>query len=182
MYRHRALFIAIQTMLTTIGLVLTGFLSAPGWRYTGKIRNKAVVRLKKTNSYPGNTGIFLANAGSAGCIPGILAYVGFDFLQSVLHIDGAKSSNNITSHTKRAVSTAMVVSFGGIGGIFATTVFRQADLPRYLPGIYATIACQVALLLLLATTTTYFYYQNKRIIAGGISPFGGGSDFKLYTL
>jgi len=41
-------------------------------------------------SDPGNPGIFLANAGSAGCIPGILAYVGFDFLPSILHIDGSK--------------------------------------------------------------------------------------------
>jgi hypothetical protein len=42
-----------------------------------------------------------------------------------------QSSNNITSHTKRAVQTATIVAAGGIGGIVATLVFRQKDFPRY---------------------------------------------------
>ncbi|KAF5380507.1 hypothetical protein D9615_004684 [Tricholomella constricta] len=129
-YRHRALFIAIQAVMTLIGLFMTGFSSSSGWRYVG---------------------IFLTNAGSGGCIPGILAY----------------SSNNVTSHTRRAVSTAMIISFGGIGGIFATTIFRQTDFPRYLPGIYATIACQILLLFLLGITTVYFWKQNKRSRVAG---------------
>lgn len=77
---------------------------------------------------------------------------------------------------------AMVISFGGIGGIFATTVFRQIDFPRYLPGIYATIACQFLLLILLVITTIYFWHQNKKILAGTANPIGGESGFKLYTL
>lgn len=143
-FRHRALFIAIQAIMTLVGLILTGFSSSAAWRYVG---------------------IFLSNAGSGGCIPGILAY----------------SSNNITSHTKRAVSTAMIISFGGIGGIFATTVFRQKDFPRYLPGIYATIACQIILLLLLAITTIYFWKQNKRICAAAVPAREGQPGF-IYTL
>ncbi|KAF8070732.1 major facilitator superfamily domain-containing protein [Lyophyllum atratum] len=145
-FRHRALFIAIQAIMTLIGLVMTGFSSYAGVRYAG---------------------IFLSNAGSGGCIPGILAY----------------SSNNITSHTKRAVSTAMIISFGGIGGIFATTVFRQKDFPRYLPGIYATIACQILLLLLLAITTIYFWKQNKRVcVARPGAPTVEGQPAFVYTL
>lgn len=31
---------------------------------------------------------------------------------------------------QRSVASALIVSFGGIGGIFATTVFRQKDAPR----------------------------------------------------
>ncbi|RDB25089.1 hypothetical protein Hypma_007609 [Hypsizygus marmoreus] len=143
-YRHRALFIAIQAIITIIGLILTGFSSSPWARYIG---------------------LFLSNAGSAGCIPAILAY----------------TSNNITSHTKRAVSTAMVISFSGIGGIFATTVFRQADFPNYLPGIYATLACQVFMIILLAITTTYFWRQNQRTRAMTAPAIGGQSAF-LYTL
>lgn len=34
-YRQRAMFIAIQTLITLIGLFLTGFSSSPAWRYTG---------------------------------------------------------------------------------------------------------------------------------------------------
>lgn len=143
-YCQRALVIGIQTCITILGMSLTGFAAQPGWRYTG---------------------LFLANAGSGGCIPGILAY----------------ASNNVVSHTKRAVSTAVIVSFGGIGGILATTVFRQADAPSYLPGIYATIACQVLLLMLLATTTTYFWVQNKRLRRESLMKGQEEQGF-LYTL
>jgi len=106
-------------------MVLTGYVQSNAWRYVG---------------------LFLANAGSAGCIPAIIAY----------------SSNNIVSYTKRAVTTAIVVSMGGVGGIFATTAFRQQDYPKYHSGILATIACQLLMLALLAITSTYFTIQNKR--------------------
>ncbi|KXN87484.1 hypothetical protein AN958_08789, partial [Leucoagaricus sp. SymC.cos] len=141
-YRQRAIFIALQTGLTLLGLFLTGFGDCASWRYFG---------------------IFLANAGSAGCIPGILAY----------------SANNTISHSKRAVSTAMIISFGGIGGIFATTVFRQVDFPRYIMGIYATIACQLLLLVLLAGTTTYFRQENQKAQLG--CQIEGQTRF-MYTL
>lgn len=76
----------------------------------------------------------------------------------------------------------MVISFGGVGGIFATTIFRQEDFPRYLPGIYATIACQVLLLLLLAITTIHLSRQNEKARQGVlIVPLEGQAGF-LYTL
>ncbi|KAF9071629.1 major facilitator superfamily domain-containing protein [Rhodocollybia butyracea] len=143
-FRSRAPFIAIQTVLTLIGFTITGFVHQPGWRYFG---------------------LFLGNAGSAGCIPGILAY----------------SSNNIVSHSKRAVTTAVVVSFGGIGGIVATTIFRQEDFPRYIPGISATISCQVLLLALLGVLTVNFWYQNKAIRMTA-QPGSSGRIDLLYTL
>ncbi|KAF9451529.1 MFS general substrate transporter [Macrolepiota fuliginosa MF-IS2] len=141
-YRQRATFIALQTGMTLLGLFLTGFMNSASWRYFG---------------------IFLANGGSAGCIPGILAY----------------SANNTISHSKRAVSTAIIISFGGIGGIFATTVFRQVDFPHYTPGIYASIGCQLVLLILLAGTTTYFRQQNRN--AGSGCQIEGRAEF-VYTL
>lgn len=75
----------------------------------------------------------------------------------------------------------MIVSFGGVGGIFATTVFRQADFPAYLPGIYATIACQVLLLLLLALLTLYYWKHNRRVTEGRVFAEPGQSEF-VYTL
>jgi len=78
----------------------------------------------------------------------------------------SQSANNTISHSKRAVSTAMIVSFGGLGGIFATTVFRQIDFPRYLMGIYATIACQLVLLILLSATTRFFRRENQKVVLG----------------
>ncbi|KAK0486165.1 major facilitator superfamily domain-containing protein [Armillaria novae-zelandiae] len=140
-YHMRALFLTIQMLMTIIGLVLTAYTSIPGWRYTG---------------------IFLTNAGSAGCIPGILAY----------------ASNNIVSHSKRAVTTAIMISFGGIGGIIATTIYRQQDFPRYIPGIIATISLQVLALILLGIMTVHLWYENKKVKSGGDSQVG----VFLYTL
>jgi len=75
-----------------------------------------------------------------------------------------------------------MVSFGGLGGIFASLVFRQQDFPHYLPGIYATIACQVLLLVLLAITTFYFWVKNKAVLDGTAkAPLEGQVGF-LYTL
>ncbi|KIK67517.1 hypothetical protein GYMLUDRAFT_156068, partial [Collybiopsis luxurians FD-317 M1] len=143
-FRSRAPFLAVQTCLTLLGFIITGFVQHPGWRYFG---------------------LFLGNAGSAGCVPGILAY----------------ASNNITTHSKRAVTTAVIISFGGIGGIIATTVFRQRDFPRYSPGITTTISCQVLLLVLLGVLTLNFWYQNKAKRMNIQPGVGGRIDF-LYTL
>ncbi|KAK0494759.1 major facilitator superfamily domain-containing protein [Armillaria luteobubalina] len=158
-YHMRALFLTIQMLMTIIGLVLTAYTSLPGWRYTGESDDQLVL---VSCIYSSTTGIFLANAGSAGCIPGILAY----------------ASNNIVSHSKRAVTTAITVSFGGIGGIIATTIYRQQDFPRYIPGIIATISLQVLALVLLGIMTVHFWYENKKMKLGGDSQVGGF----LYTL
>ncbi|KAJ3857615.1 major facilitator superfamily domain-containing protein, partial [Lentinula lateritia] len=143
-FRSRAIFLAAQTILTLVGFTITGFVERPGWRYFG---------------------LFLGNAGSAGCVPGILAY----------------SSNNIVSHSKRAVTTAIIISFGGLGGIIATTIFRQQDFPRYIPGISVTILCQALLLVLLGVLTLNFRFHNKTKRNTLQSAMGGRIDF-LYTL
>ncbi|KAG6859955.1 hypothetical protein C0995_001273 [Termitomyces sp. Mi166 len=44
--------------------------------------------------------------GACASVPGVLSY----------------SANNVVTHTKRSVSTAVIVAFAGVGGIFATTV------------------------------------------------------------
>jgi len=90
-------------------------------------------------------GLFLINMGASGSIPGIIAY----------------NANNVTTHTKRAVSTGVIVAFGGVGGVFATTVYRQQDFPRYLNGLWATMGCQFLLLTLLAVNTWILNRRNR---------------------
>ncbi|PFH52137.1 hypothetical protein AMATHDRAFT_74429 [Amanita thiersii Skay4041] len=141
---HRVGFIAVEAVITIIGLVLTGFTADSGWRYTG---------------------LFLSTAGSICCIAGILAY----------------SSNNVISHSKKAVMTALVVSFGGLGGIFATSAFRQQDFPKYIPGLYATIGSQILLLCLLIITTVHFLRQNDKARNDASILLEGQPGF-LYTL
>ncbi|KAF9481517.1 MFS general substrate transporter [Pholiota conissans] len=110
-------------------------------------------------------GLFLINAGASGCVPGVLAY----------------SSNNITSHTKRAVSTGIVIAAGGIGGIFATTVYRQKDFPGYMPGLWATIGCQLSMIPCLGLTTFVFTRRNTAYREGRRGPLENTPGFYYTT-
>ncbi|PPQ68482.1 hypothetical protein CVT25_008408 [Psilocybe cyanescens] len=110
-------------------------------------------------------GLFLVNAGATGCVPGVLAY----------------SANNITTHTKRSVQTAIIITAGGIGGIMATTIFRQQDYPRYLNGLWATVGLQLLMIILLGMTTFIFMRRNKLRREGKVGPLEGQEDF-YYTL
>ncbi|KAJ7783325.1 major facilitator superfamily domain-containing protein [Mycena metata] len=101
-------------------------------------------------------GLFLSAAGSSGCVPAVLAY--------------------------RAVSTAVIVSAGGVGGIFATTVFREQDFPRYLNGVWATIGCQLLMIVLLAITSWHFARKNRLLREGKLlAPLEGTPGF-YYTI
>ncbi|KAJ6497658.1 major facilitator superfamily domain-containing protein [Mycena sanguinolenta] len=91
-------------------------------------------------------GLFLSNAGSSGTVIGILAY----------------SSNNIVSHSKRAIVSGVIISAGGVGGLLASNIFTETSAPRYLPGIVVTTSLQVLLLAVLCATTVYFRRQNAR--------------------
>ncbi|GLB37556.1 putative high-affinity nicotinic acid transporter [Lyophyllum shimeji] len=142
--QQRALLIAVQTVLTIVGLVVTSYAHNNGARYFG---------------------LFIAYAGASACIPGILSY----------------NANNVVSHTKRAVSTAIIVAFGGIGGIFATTVFREQDYPRYINGIWATIGCQSLMLVLLAMLSRTYNRRNKLAREGKMGPLEGQPGF-YYTI
>ncbi|KAF5380625.1 hypothetical protein D9615_004540 [Tricholomella constricta] len=110
-------------------------------------------------------GLFIANGGASACVPGVLSY----------------NANNVVSHTKRSVSTAVIIAFGGIGGIFATTVYRQVDYPRYLNGIWATIGCQFLMLTLLGATTLTFTRRNRLAREGKLGPLEGQPGF-YYTI
>ncbi|GAA6053960.1 hypothetical protein JCM3770_004642 [Rhodotorula araucariae] len=109
-------------------------------------------------------GSFLTIAGAQSNVPAVLAY----------------GANNVLSHSKRAVSSAITIGLGGVGGIFASLVYRQVDYPRYLPGLYATIGCQFAIIAIISALSLYFYHQNKRAEAGEIV-LEGNPKFR-YTL
>ncbi|KAG5718617.1 hypothetical protein E4T56_gene16579 [Termitomyces sp. T112] len=142
--RQRALIIAIQTMLTIVGLSVTAYSTNNGARYFG---------------------LCLTNVGACSTVPGILSY----------------SANNVVSHTKRTVSTAVIAAFGGIAGVFSTTVFRQEDYPRYLNGMWSTMGCQFLLLVLLAMTSYTFIRRNRLAREGKIGPLEGQPGF-YYTI
>jgi MFS family permease len=111
-------------------------------------------------------GIFLGSAGCQGNIPAVLAY----------------QSNNIRCQSKRSVGTALQMGFGAIGGIIASTAFREVDAPRYLNGLWTTAGLQILVLLLLCITTFAFSRANRRMERGTLQrPIEGLEGFK-YTI
>ncbi|KAM0754529.1 MFS general substrate transporter [Meredithblackwellia eburnea MCA 4105] len=95
-------------------------------------------------------GSFLAISGCQANIPAVVAF----------------QANNICKNSKRAVSAAIVVGGGGVGGIIASLIFRQKDYPRYIPGIAGTIAFQGLLLILLAFLAMDFRRKNAKADRG----------------
>lgn len=69
-------------------------------------------------------GVFFAVAGANSNVPSVMAY----------------QANNIRGQWTRALSSATLVGFGGIGGIVSSLVFRSQDAPNYRPGMWTTIA------------------------------------------
>lgn len=171
-YKQRAVFIALQTGLTLLGLFLMGFVNSASLRYFGMPSLMVL-----TPGYLGEQLILLLSRHIYGQCRICWLYSWYTCICECYFIKTAgktlsyrtsrfQSANNTISHSKRAVSTAMIVSFGGLGGIFATTVFRQIDFPRYLMGIYATITCQLVLLILLMGTTIFFRRENQKALSG----------------
>ncbi|GJN92861.1 hypothetical protein Rhopal_005901-T1 [Rhodotorula paludigena] len=95
-------------------------------------------------------GSFLTIAGAQSNVPGVLAY----------------QANNVLGQSKRAVSSAVCIGMGGVGGIFASLVYRQADYPKYLPGLWATIGCQWAIIIICLVNSFFFTRANKKADRG----------------
>jgi MFS family permease len=69
-------------------------------------------------------GLFLTHAGCQSNIPAVLAW----------------QASNIRGQWKRVFCSASIITFGGLGGIVGSLSFRTQDAPRYLPGIWTSIA------------------------------------------
>lgn len=95
-------------------------------------------------------GIFLVTAGANANVPAAMSY----------------QANNIRGQWKRAFCSATFVSFGGIGGIAGSLVFRTQDQPHYKPGLYACIATTLLNIILVCVMSLYFWRLNKQADRG----------------
>ncbi|KAF7324581.1 Pantothenate transporter liz1 [Mycena kentingensis (nom. inval.)] len=95
-------------------------------------------------------GIFLVTAGANANIPAVMSY----------------QANNIRGQWKRAFCSATMVGFGGIGGIAGSLVFRSQDSPRYLPGLYACLACSLLNIVLVGVLSIAFSVENRKAARG----------------
>jgi hypothetical protein len=94
----------------------------------------------------------------------------------------------------------MTVLFAGIGGVLASTTYREQDAPRFIPGtirhfpdsllsftayltgISATMAAQAVLIIILGATHVHFRRLNKLSKEGRLgAPLEGRPGF-YYTL
>ncbi|KAJ3456132.1 hypothetical protein MRS44_016155 [Fusarium solani] len=99
---------------------------------------------------PRYIGTFLGVAGANGLVVTTLAW----------------QANNIVGDSRRAVSTAILISMSGVGGIYSSMVFRQQDAPNYLPGIIAVMAINIAAVLTAVVTMILLRWQNQRADKG----------------
>ncbi|KAK3346753.1 general substrate transporter [Lasiosphaeria hispida] len=97
-------------------------------------------------------GVFLVTAGANSNVPAAMSY----------------QANNIRGQWKRAFCSATFVSFGGIGGIAGSLVFRSQDKPDYKPGLYACIATSLLNLIIVTGLTFTFWRANKKADRGEI--------------
>jgi len=100
-----------------------------------------------TNSGVRYFGSYFTIAGCQSNVPAVMAY----------------AQNNVVRHSKRSVTSALVIGFGGIGGIIASTVYRQADYPGYRPGLWVTIVFQMITMASCGLMSVYFARQNKKV-------------------
>ncbi|KAL0574730.1 hypothetical protein V5O48_007237 [Marasmius crinis-equi] len=112
------------------------------------------------------TGAFFMCCGCQGCIPGILAW----------------GANNVTSQSKRSVQSALTIAVGGFGGVIASTVFREKDSPKYIPGLWVTIGLQIVCIILTIALSLHFSRMNRLAEEGRLAkPLQGKPGFR-YTL
>ncbi|KAF9883929.1 hypothetical protein FE257_002672 [Aspergillus nanangensis] len=109
-------------------------------------------------------GVFFAVAGANANIPSVMAY----------------QANNVRGQWTRALSSATLVGFGGIGGIVSSLVFRAEDAPNYTPGMYTAIACNLLILLIVGAMSAWFKHCNK-LADQGRKVIEGSPDFR-YTI
>lgn len=80
----------------------------------------------------------------------------------------AYQANNIVGQTKRAMSSALLVGLGGVGGIAGSLVFRAQDAPTYVPGIIACVVLNGVMVLVVAGLTVYFKRMNRKAERGEV--------------
>lgn len=107
--------------------------------------------------FAGNTGaryfgVFLACIGSNSTIPALLTW----------------QANNVRGQWKRAFSSALMISSGGVGGVVASFVFRTQDAPEYIPGITTGMVCGGIILLSACVLAWDFRRKNKKADRGEI--------------
>ncbi|KAJ5579324.1 hypothetical protein N7450_008191 [Penicillium hetheringtonii] len=95
-------------------------------------------------------GAFLGIGFLQFCVPGVLTF----------------QANNIISHSKRAVASAICIIGGGVGGIVASCAFVASENPSYPTGVWVTFALSMTSVVLIIVLDLYFWSKNKAAKTG----------------
>ncbi|KPI44191.1 putative transporter [Cyphellophora attinorum] len=107
-------------------------------------------------------GLFIAVFGSQANGPQLLAY----------------AQNQTPTMAKRGILPAIMIAVGGMGGITGSTIFRSQDAPDYLPGMWTTIAFQLASCMIIFVASMHFRRQNRLLEQGKVAMLEGVPGFK----
>ncbi|PWN45404.1 MFS general substrate transporter [Ceraceosorus guamensis] len=114
-----------------------------------------------TGTGPRYFGVCLAVGGCNSVVPLVIGY----------------SQINIRGSAKRAFTSAIVVAFGGIGGIAAGVSFTERAAPHYTEGIHLTLAMNAITVGICVLQHIVFRVQNKRA-NDGKAVLEGHQDFR----
>ncbi|CAH0058589.1 unnamed protein product, partial [Clonostachys solani] len=89
-------------------------------------------------------------------------------------------ANNITSHSKRAVSAATCMMGGGVGGIIAGVAFMAGESPHYTTGVWTAFALSMGSIAVIIITDLHLWRCNKAVRAG--KAVNEGMEGWMYTL
>lgn len=107
-------------------------------------------------------GTFLAVFGTQSNIPATLAY----------------GQNQTVRQEKRGIVSAAMITIGAAGGVTGSTIFRAQDAPLYFPGMWATIALQVAYSIGTFAMSMYLQRKNKQLDEGKVAALEGVEGFR----
>jgi hypothetical protein len=107
-------------------------------------------------------GTFLAVFGTQANLPATLAY----------------GQNQTVRQEKRGIVSAAMITIGAAGGVTGSTIFRAQDAPLYLPGMWATIAMQVAYSVGTFAMSMYLKRKNREVDEGKIAALEGVEGFR----
>lgn len=98
-------------------------------------------------------GVFFAVGGANANVPLVLSW----------------AQTSIRAQSKRAFTAALIVAWGGLGGILASVVFIQKEyLKGYPTGIWFTIATSLTTIVLAFCLSMWMRWQNRRADRDGL--------------
>jgi nitrate/nitrite transporter NarK len=98
-------------------------------------------------------GVFLALGGCNSNVPLVISW----------------AQTSIRSQSKRGFTSALVVAWGGVGGIISSVAFQQKEAKQGYPtGVFLTIAMNAVVIVLCGVLNRWYAHQNKKADRGEV--------------